>query len=167
MGKTLMGGASHSGNAQLLTPQQQQRFNSLLSALGGLGQQAYSDFLQPYSPQQYQDFYRQSFIEPAQQALKQDIVPALKESMLGLDESGSSDLNRALSRASVDLSSLLGQGILNQYNQSNANRLSALSGYSGLLGAKTFEPVISQSSGILGPLIGLGGQLGAPSLMRR
>lgn len=129
--------------------------------------EAYADFLKPYSPEEFQQFYDQTFIQPAQQALQRDIIPALKESFLGLDESGSSSLNRALAQSATDLSSLLGQGILNQYNQTNANRLSAMSGIGASAGQRTFEPIVSQSSGIFGPLIGLGGQLGGSALLSR
>ena len=105
------------------------------------------------------DFYKKSFIEPAQQSLQRDIIPTIKENFLGLDESGSSSLNRALSQSATDLSSLLGQGMLGQYNQMGTNRLSALSGLGGLAGQQTFSPMISNQQGILGGLLGAGGRV--------
>lgn len=52
-----------------------------------------------------------------------------------------------------------------QYNQANANRMSALSGLGGLAGQQTFTPLISQQSGIMGPLIGAGGAIGAAAML--
>ena len=127
MGKTFMGGATHEGNIDLLTPEQKKFLSSILGPATGQASQAYSQFLQPYDPAQFQDFYQKSFIDPAQKALQQQIIPGLKENFLGLDESGSSALNRALAQSAADVTTSLGQGILGQYNQYQANRLSALS----------------------------------------
>lgn len=168
MGKTFMGGATHEGNIDLLTPEQKQFLSGILGPQGGTGgaaSQAYSQFLQPYNPEQFQDFYQKSFIDPAQQTLQRQIIPGLKENFLGLDESGSSALNRALAQSATDLSTSLGSGILGQYNQYQANRLSALSGLGGLAGSQTFQPLINQQQGILGPLIGAAGTLGGAALM--
>jgi len=121
--------------------------------------------LQPYSPEQFQQFYQQAFIDPAQQTLNRQIIPGLKENFLGLDESGSSALNRALAQSATDVSTSLGSGILGQYNQYQANRLSALSGLGGLAGSQTFQPLINQQQGILGPLIGAGATLGGAALL--
>jgi len=165
MGKLLMGGTTHEGNIDLLTPEQQQFLSSILGSQSGNAQQAYNQFLQPYDPQQFQELYQKSFIDPAQQTLQRQIIPGLKENFLGLDESGSSALNRALAQSATDLSTSLGSGMLNQYNQMASNRLSALSGLSGLSGQNTFSPIINQQQGILGPLIGTGGSLGAAGIL--
>jgi hypothetical protein len=120
--------------------------------------------LKPYDPNDFMDFYKKTFIDPAQQSLQRDIIPTIKENFMGLDESGSSSLNRALAQSATDLSGLLGQGMLGQYNQSNANRLSALSGLGGLAGMNTFQPIISQQQGILGNVVGAAGRLGAAAM---
>lgn len=165
MGKTFMGGATHEKNIDLLTPEQKKFLSGILGPAAGQASQAYSQFLQPYNPEQFQDFYQKSFIDPAQQVLERQLIPQIKENFLGLDESGSSALNRALAQSATDLSTSLGQGILGQYNQYQANRLSALSGLGGLAGAQTFQPLISQQQGILGPLIGAGATLGGAALL--
>lgn len=51
------------------------------------------------------------------------------------------------------------------YHQQLANRLAALSGLGGLAGQQTFQPLISQQQGLLGPAIGAGGMLGAAKIM--
>jgi Chaperone of endosialidase len=165
MGKTFMGGATHEGNVDLLTPEQKQFLSGILGPNAGQASQAYGQMLQPYNPEQFQDFYQKSFIDPAQQVLQRQIIPGLKENFLGLDESGSSALNRALAQSATDVSTALGSGILGQYNQYQANRLSALSGLGGLAGSQTFQPMISQSQGILGPLIGAAGTVGGAALL--
>jgi len=160
MGKTLMGGISQEGNIDFLTPEQQAFLTNILGSQGGAANQAYGEFLQPSSPEQFQEFYQKSFIDPAQQALQRQIIPEIKENFLGLNESGSSALNRALAQSATDVSALLGQGMMGQYNQQQSNKLSALGGLGGLSGQRTFEPLINQQQGILGQLLGAAGTAG-------
>lgn len=118
-------------------------------------------FLQPYDPQQYDEMFQKSFVDPAQQQLQRQIIPGIKESMLGANESGSSALNQALSQAATDVSTALGSQYMNQFNQQNQNALQALGLMGGYAGQQQFQPYFQQRQGILGPLIGAGGQLGA------
>lgn len=131
-------------------PQQQQ-----------LASGAYSDFLQPYNQENFQDLFQKSFIDPSLQALQRQIIPGLKESFLGLDESGGSSLNRALAQSASDVSTGLGQQYMNFYNQQQGNKLGALGQLGGMAGQRTFEPHIEQIQGILGPIIAALGQVGA------
>lgn len=162
MGKTLMGGSTQKENIDLLSPQQS---SFLSSALGPQQQQlasgAYSDFLQPYNQEGFQNLFQTSFIDPAQQALQQQIIPGLKESFLGLDESGSGSLNRALAQSASDVSTGLGSQMMNFFNQQQQNKLGAIGQLGGLTGQRTFEPHIEQTQGILGPIISALGQIGA------
>jgi len=137
-----------------LGPQQQQ-----------LASGAYSDFLQPYNQQGFQNLFQTSFIDPAQQALQQQIIPGLKESFLGLDESGSGSLNRALAQSASDVSTGLGSQMMNFFNQQQHNKLGALGQLGGLTGQRGFEPHIEQTQGILGQLIAALGQVGAAALI--
>lgn len=125
---------------------------------------AYSDLLQPYNQQGFGDLFQKSFIDPAQQALQRQIIPGIKEQFLGVDESGSGSLNRALAQSASDVSTGLGQQYMNFYNQQQANKLGALGQLGGLSGQRTFEPQIEQTQGILGPLIAALGQIGAGAL---
>lgn len=151
-----MGGSENLGNVNLLTPEQSNYLSSSLSPNGN-----YSEFLQPYDPQNFQDLFQKSFVEPAQQHLQRDIIPALKEGFLGLDESGSGALNRALAQSATDVSTGLGQQYMNFYNQQQANKLGALGQLGGMAGQHTFMPHINQIQGllpgILNALAGLGG----------
>jgi hypothetical protein len=104
--------------------------------------------------------FQKSFIDPAQQALQRQIIPGIKEQFLGMDESGSSALNQALSQSATDVSGLLGSQYMNQYNQQQGNLLQALGLMSGLGSQKTFEPMLQQRQGLLGPLLGAGGAIG-------
>ena len=165
MGKTLLGGTSHEGNVNLLSPEAQQFLSSILGGQGGNAQGAYNDFLKPYSADQFQNFYQKSFIDPAQQALQRQVIPGIKENFLGLDESGSSALNRALAQSATDVSTSLGSGMLGQYNQYQNQRFNALQGLGGLAGAQTFQPLINQNQGILGNLLGTGATLGGAAIV--
>ena len=165
MGKTLLGGSTQKENIDLLSPQQ----NSFLSsALGPQQQQlasgAYSQFLQPYNQEGFQDLFQKSFIDPAQQALQRQIIPGLKESFLGADESGSGSLNRALAQSATDVSTGLGQQYMNFFQQQQGNKLGALGQLGGLAGQRTFEPHIEQTQGILGPIMQALGSVAGGSL---
>ena len=88
--------------------------------------------------------------------LQRQIIPGLKENFLGLDESGSSALNRALAQSATDLTTQINQGIMGQYNQHQANQLSALGGLGGLAGQQTFQPLINQQQGLLPGILNAG-----------
>lgn len=161
MGKSarsaLIGGSKVKKPLNLLTPEQQSYLSKILNGNNAdQASNAYSDFLQPYDPAKFQEMFNKSFVEPGQQQLNRQIIPGLKENFLGLDESGSSSLNRALAQSATDLSTALGQQQMNLYNQQNANRLSALSGLGGASGQQTFTPHVQQQQGVLGPILGLG-----------
>jgi len=132
---------------------------------GQMAGSAFQQFLQPYDPQQYQELFQKSFIDPAQQALQRQIIPGIKEQFMGLDETGSSALNQALAQSATDLSTQLGSQYMNQFNQRNQNMLQALGLLGGMGSQRTFEPMIQQSQGILGPLIGMLGQLGGAGIL--
>ena len=155
MGKLLMGGTEHVGNVGLLTPQQQ---NFLTQAMGGLGQMG-----QPMGPEQFGEMFQKSYVDPMQQILQRQIIPAIKEQFLG-EESGSSALNQALAQSATDLTTALGSQYMGQYGQEQNRILQALGALGGLSGQRTFEPMIQQNQGILGPLIGSLGQLGGAYL---
>lgn len=145
IGRTMLGGISHEGNVDLLTPQQQDFLSQLLGRSN--------------DPTQFNDMFQKSFVDPALQNLNRQVIPQLKESFLGLDESGSSSLNRALAQSATDVSSMLGSQQMNQYNQQIGQGLQGLN-----VGA--FQPLINQRQGILPGLLnafssGIGGAVGA------
>lgn len=142
MGKTMLGGVSHEGNIDLLNPQQQQFLS---------GQ------MQGTDPNQFQDMFQKSFIDPAQQAMQRQIIPGIKEQFMGMDESGSSALNQALAQSATDLSTSLGSQYMNQYNLSQNRGMQAA-------GQQQFSPMIHEQQGILGDIIKMIGSLGAAGL---
>ena len=124
-----------------------------------LAGQAYQNFLRPYNPEEYQGIFQQSFIDPAVQQLQRQIIPAIQQ-QLGVDESGSGALNRALAQSATDLGTALGSQMMNFYNQQQANQVSALGGLSSLLGVRSFEPMVTQRQGLLNYLLSGAGELG-------
>ena len=144
MGRTLLGGIESEGNVDLLTPEQQ---NFLSSILG-----------RSNDPGQFNDMFQRSFVNPSLQTLQRQVIPGIKESFLGQDESGSSALNRALAQSATDLSTMLGSQQMNQYNQQIGQGLQAS-------GINQFKPLINQRQGLLPGAInalaaGLGGYVG-------
>lgn len=127
--------------------------------------QAYQNFLQPYSAEQYQDVFNQAVVDPAMMQYEQQVLPAIQQRFVDANAGSSSALNQALAQSAGDLTTQLGSQYLNFFNQQQANQLSALSGLGGLAGQQTFQPLVSQSGGILGPLIQAGGSVGAAAMM--
>jgi len=166
MGKTWMGGSTHEGNIDLLTPQQQSYLSQGLNPQNAQAAgQAYNQFLQPYNPEMFGELFQKSFVDPAQQQLQRNIIPTIKESFMGMDESGSGALNRALAQSATDVGTNLGSQYMNLYNQQAAQRMNALQQLGGMAGQKTFAPHLSQQQGLAGPLIQalgsiVGGSLG-------
>jgi len=133
--------------------------------------------------------FKTGVVDPMMQQYKQQVLPGLQQRFVDANAGSSSALNQALASSANDLTTQMGsmylpfmqgqqqtrmaaaQGYaglanpyINQYNQANANKLSALSGLGGLAGQQTFSPLISQREGIMGPLIGAGGVIGAAAM---
>ena len=105
--------------------------------------------------------FQKSFVQPAQQQLERNIIPTIKENFMGMDESGSGALNRALAQSASDVGTNLGSQYMNFFNQQAGQRLNALQQLGGMAGQKTFAPHLSQQQGLAGPLIqALGSILG-------
>lgn len=137
----------------------------MLGGVGGQAGQAYQQFLQPYSPEQYQDVFNKAVVDPTMKQYNQQVVPAIQQRFVDANAGASSALNQALGKSAEDLGTMLGSQYLNFFNQQQANTLSALSGLGGLAGQQTFTPLVSQNQGILGPLIQAGGNIGAAAAM--
>lgn len=157
----LFGKSKFQGNVNLLTPEQSSFLANILQGSQGLASNSYGNLLQQYNPESYNSFYQQSFVKPAQEMLQRQIIPQIKENFLGLDESASGALNRALAQSASDVSTQIGQGILNQYNVHNQNQLGALSSLNALLGRQSIEPIVHSRPSLLSVLLaGLGDPLG-------
>lgn len=132
--------------------------------MGPQAQQAYQQFLKPYDAQESQDLFQKSVVDPSMQVYNQQVVPGIQQRFVDANAGSSSALNQALGQSANDLGTMLGGQYLDFYKQQQANQLSALSGLGGLAGQQTFTPLISQKQGILGPLIGAAGTVGAAAL---
>jgi len=153
-----MGSTEMTGQADLLTPQQQQFLGGILGPQGNqMAGQSYQDMLKPFNQEEFGDMFQKSFVDPAQQTMQRQLIPGMKEQFMGMDESGSSALNQALSQSATDMSTALGGQYMNQYNQQQSNRMGALGLGAGLAGQKTFDPIIQQQQGLAGSLIGAAG----------
>lgn len=150
----------------MLTPEQEQLFSQTLEQLGPDFLSTFSSFLQPQGPEGYQDVFQQAYVDPAMQALQTQIAPAIQQRFADVGAGSSSALNQALAQSATDLSTSIGS----QYGQflqgQQQQQLGALGQFMPLLGQQTFSPQFQQHQGILGSLMGAGGQLGAASIMR-
>lgn len=165
MGKTLMGGSTHTGNISMLTPEQQELFSSTLTQLGPDFMKSLGGFLQPQSVEDYQGLFQQTYVDPAMKAMQQQVIPGIQERFGEMNAGSSSALNQALAQSATDLSTSLGAQFGQFMQGQQANQLSALSQFLPLLTNQTFSPMIQQRQGILGPLIGAAGQIGGAKMM--
>lgn len=164
MGKTLMGSTKHVGNVSTMTPEQEGFLQQIFGQLGQPGVETLGQFLQPYDPEQFQGLFQQAFIDPALLSYEQQVLPAIQQRFVDANAGSSSALNQALAQSATDLSTMLGSQMGQFYQNQQANQLSAVSGLLSALGQRSFEPMVQQRQGILGPLIQAGGTIGAALL---
>lgn len=161
---TLFGGVQRKEDVQLLTPQQQQLLSSTLQSAAPAYQQSLQQFLQPSSPEMDEAVFEKSFVAPAQQLFAQKLQPQIMQQFGDVNAASSSALNQALGQAAADLSTSMGSQYANYLQSQQQQRLQAMGLLQQLLGQQTFQPMFQQQQGILGPLIGTAGQLGAAYL---
>ncbi len=157
MGKTMMGSTSQVG---LKSPEQEQFINQAMQGGGAFGQ-----FL---NPQNYDEMFQKSVVDPAMKAHQQQVIPGLQQRFVDAGAGSSSALNQALSQSATDLSSSLGQKYMDFFTGQQDRTLSALGQQGQLAGQQMFQPV--QQGGIAGDLLGAAGQMlggggGAGALM--
>lgn len=144
--------------------------------------QGIESFIKP-SEKQMMKTFDAGVVKPTLNLFNKQVVPGIQERFIGNNLGYSSAMNQALANAAADVSTQIGAQLPGFMQQQQANKLqalnmipgarsnfyspmmNALSGYGGLLSEQTFQPVISQQSGLAGPLIGAGGALGAASIM--
>jgi len=133
----------------MLTPEQEKLYSSVLTGLGPNLSQAFGSMLQPQTPENLQDIFQKSYVDPAKQAFEQQIVPSIQQSFGDANAGSSSALNQALAKSASELSTSLGS----QYGQlaeAGQNRqLQAISQFLPLLSQQTFSPLIKQKQGIV------------------
>lgn len=133
--------------------------------MGPMLQENYRQLLQPYDPQQYQDIFQKSVVDPTMQVYQQQVLPGIQQRFIDANASSSSALNQALGQSAADLGTMLGGQYMNFFNNQQANRLNALGMLGGLATQQTFTPLIHQKEGILGPLIQAGGNAASAAIM--
>lgn len=147
------------GRSQLMTPEQQQLLSNLINDAGPQAVGAFPGLLQGFSEENFQ----KGVVDPTVRNYRQDILPEIEGRFA--DSGASSSLNQALASSSEDLSNVLaGQRINYQQGQQQA-QLGALNQILGLLGQKSFQPIVQgPQPGILGDIIAALGKVGASAL---
>lgn len=148
----------------MLTPQQQQAYSQTIGAGSPGFSQSFEQFLQPQSQEGMQEEFQRSYVDPAMQAYQQNVLPAIQSQFSDLDAGSSSALNQAIAQSASDLSTTLGSQYGQLAQQQRQNQLSAMGLFSPFLSQQTFSPLLQQQNGILGPLIGAAGQIGAGAM---
>jgi len=146
--KDLMGGMKNEGNISNLTPEQQQMFNQLLGMLGPQAGNILSQFGQ--APE---DAFQKYYAEPAQQAFSEYTAPGIQQRFVDANAGASSALNQALSKGASDVATNIGSQYGQFQQQYGSQQLDAVRQILGLVTGQTFTPMVSQSQGLLGPLI--------------
>lgn len=156
MGKTFLGGQTRRADIQLLSPDQQRLF-SQLGTMGPAYTAGLQQMAQGLAPEQQQQVYEQSYLQPALQALQEQIAPAIQQRFVDAGAGSSSALNQALARAAADVSTGIGSGygqFLTGQQGLQQNALAQMGGLlQGIAGQRTFEPHFQRSQGILGPIL--------------
>ena len=154
MGKTLFGGSKISGTQSNLTPEQKSYLSDVMKGIGPQARAGFESVLQPMDIGSQQQLFNQSYVQPAQQALERNILPAIQQRFVDMGAGRSSALNQALSQAATDVSTQLGSQMGGFQQQQQQALLQAL----GILGGQgmqqTQQPVVSQSQGLLGGVLG-------------
>lgn len=149
----------------MLTPEQQSLLSGALTGLGPDAMSTFGSFLQPMGQEQMQDVFQQAYVDPAMMAFEQQMVPAIQQRFTDANAASSSALNQALAQSAGDLSTALGSQYGQFFQNQQQQQLQALGQFLPLMTGQTFSPLIQQQSGILGPLIGAAGQVGAGYMM--
>jgi len=142
----------------MLTPEQQQQLSGMLQGLGPQAMETFNQFLQPMGQEQMDDIFQKSYVDPAMQSYEQQVLPAIQQRFADANAGSSSALNQALGQSAQDLSTSLGSQYGQFFQNQQGMQQNALNQYLPLMTGQTFSPLISQSSGILGPLVGAAGQ---------
>lgn len=164
--------AQQVGTANLMTGEQSKMLKNALSSTKGDFSKVLMELLGGGQGQggSFEDQFQKGVVDPTMQMYQQDILPSLEQRYADVGAGSSSALNQALIRSSDDLTNLLAgqrigyQGQQQQLRQSAQN--SALQSILSLMGQKSFQPIVQgPTEGLIKPLIGVGGQLGAASIL--
>jgi len=122
-------------------------------------------FLQPQGVEDYQDVFQQTYVDPAMQAMQQQIIPGIQQRFTDANAGSSSALNQALAQSASDLSTSLGSQFGQFMQGQQQNQLNAMGMFGNMMGQQTFSPLVQQRPGILPGLLNAGSQVGAAYMM--
>ncbi len=146
------------GTAKTMTPEAERFLNSLITGLGPQAQEAFKPLLGGFSEETFQ----KGVVDPTMRSYNQQVLPAIEQRFTDANAGNSSALNQALVSSSQDLANVLGGQRINYQQMANQTSLGALQQILGLLGQKSFEPIVQgpQSGWLQDTVRGLG-QAGA------
>ena len=126
-----------------------------------MAQNAYRGLLQPYS----EEFFQKSVVDPSLRQYREQILPEIGQQYSNVNAGSSSALNQALAKSAQDLAGSLASQRLGLQQMSQQANLGALGQLQGLLGVRSFEPLIQgPRAGILGDILKALGSVGGTIL---
>lgn len=133
----------------------------ILGQVGGQSGNALQGLLKGYD----EDMFQKGVVDPSMRTYNQQILPSIQQRFTDANAGSSSALNQALSQSAGDLSNVLaGQRIGLQSSMAN-QQLGGLQQIMGLLGQKSFDPIVQgPQAGLMKDIISAGGQIGAAAI---
>ncbi len=154
--------AKQVGIANLMTPEQMQFLNSLISGLGSQSQDALSGLLRGYD----EDLFQKGVVDPSMRTYQQQILPAIEQRFVDANAGSSSALNQALSQSAGDLSNVLAGQRVGLQQSMASQQLGSLGQILSLIGQRSFDPIVQgPKAGLLKDIVGAGASIGSAALM--
>lgn len=164
--KILTGGASHVGNVELLTPEQKSALSQIVGPGGQLAEQRFQELLGPQSEEDMESIFQRSYVDPALKAFTEKFSPAIQQQFTDYGAAGASPaLQQALAQSAGDISASLGSQYGQFRGQQNTKQLQALQLLMPAITGQVSSPIVQQQQGILGPVLGAAGSIGAGMMM--
>ena len=89
---------------------------------------------------------------------ERSVLPGIQQRFGDANAGSSSALNQALGQSAADVSTMIGSQAGQFFQGQQGNQLNAMQILNQLLGQRSFDPIIQQRQGLLGPAIGAAGQ---------
>lgn len=163
MGETMMGAPPKQvGKVELMTPEQRRFLGGYLGNINPkMAARQTKGLLQGYDD----DLFQSSIVDPAMKQYQEQILPSIQQRFVDSDSAASSALNQTLTQSAGDLSSVLASQKIDLQKSMSGQQLGALSVLLGLLGQKSFDPLVQgPTGGLLKDIISAGGNIAASSL---
>lgn len=134
----------------------------ILGQVGGQAGPALQGLLKGYD----EDMFQKGVVDPSMRTFNQQILPGIQQRFTDANAGSSSALNQALSQSAGDLSNVLAGQRIGLQNSMAGQQSGALQQILGLLGQKSFDPIVQgPKEGLIKDLMSAGAQAGSAAIM--